>query len=220
MGARPGSGKEPLIPFNIQKMDFLPRRLSITPYCILCTLKICITLLHIKTLSEALNQILSFDVSSAVDSAYLQVVFVRENIAIKRSAWLPENSIHTRSLTELQMQTIVSFHWQTPSTGTSIIDFYFFEKWITFKFFFLCIKYIKSPETILALGIVWHELLTQTQLKYVSRLISIFRLSTCTYNSLHNMIICIPPLQPRLATYALVKLIDKFCVTSLPECAD
>ena len=45
-----------------------------------------------------------------VDSAYLQVVFVRENIAIKRSARLPESSIQTGSLTELQMQTIVSFY--------------------------------------------------------------------------------------------------------------
>ena len=45
-----------------------------------------------------------------VDSAYLQVVFVRENIAIKRSARLPESSIQTGSLTELQMQTILSFY--------------------------------------------------------------------------------------------------------------
>ena len=41
-----------------------------------------------------------------------------------------------QSLTELQMQTIVSFHWQMSSSGTSIISFYFFEKWITFTFFF------------------------------------------------------------------------------------
>ena len=62
------------------------------------------------TLSEALNMILSLDVSSTVDSAYLQVIFVGENIAIKRSVQLPESSIPTRSPTELQMQTIVSFH--------------------------------------------------------------------------------------------------------------
>ena len=30
MGARPGLAKEPLIPFNIHKMDFLPNRLSVT----------------------------------------------------------------------------------------------------------------------------------------------------------------------------------------------
>ena len=47
---------------------------------------------------------------STVDSAYLQVVFVRENIAIKGLARLPENSIQTGSLSELQMQTIVSFY--------------------------------------------------------------------------------------------------------------
>ena len=29
MGARPGSAKEPFIPFNVQKMDFVPNRLSI-----------------------------------------------------------------------------------------------------------------------------------------------------------------------------------------------
>ena len=46
---------------------------------------------------------------STVDSAYLQVVFVRENIAIRRLVQLPESSIQTGSLTELQMQTIVSF---------------------------------------------------------------------------------------------------------------
>ena len=40
---------------------------------------------------------------STVDSVYLQVVFVRENIAIKQSARLPESSIQTGSLTELQM---------------------------------------------------------------------------------------------------------------------
>ena len=45
-----------------------------------------------------------------VDSAYLQVVFVTENIAIKRSARLPESSIQTGSLTELQMETILSFY--------------------------------------------------------------------------------------------------------------
>ena len=44
-----------------------------------------------------------------VDSTYLQVLFVRENIAIKRSATLPENSIQTRSLTELQMQRNSNF---------------------------------------------------------------------------------------------------------------
>ena len=49
-------------------------------------------------------------VFSTVDSAYLQVVFIRENIAIKWSARLPESSIQTESLTELQMQTIVSFY--------------------------------------------------------------------------------------------------------------
>ena len=37
--------------------------------------------------------------SNTVDSAYLQVVFVRENIAIKLSARLPESSIQTGSLT-------------------------------------------------------------------------------------------------------------------------
>ena len=47
---------------------------------------------------------------STVDSAYLQVVFVRENIAIKRLARLPESSIQNGSLTELQMQTIVSLY--------------------------------------------------------------------------------------------------------------
>ena len=34
------------------------------------------------------------------------------------------------------------------------------------------------------------------------------------------MIVCITPLQLRLATCALVKSIDKFCVTSELECAD
>ena len=29
MGARPGLAKEPLIPFIVQKMDFLPNRLSV-----------------------------------------------------------------------------------------------------------------------------------------------------------------------------------------------
>ena len=47
---------------------------------------------------------------STVDSAYLQVVFVRENIAIKQLAQLPESSIQTGSLTELQMQTILLFY--------------------------------------------------------------------------------------------------------------
>ena len=48
--------------------------------------------------------------ASTVDSAYLQVVFVRENIAIRRLARLPVSSIQTGSLTELHMQTIVSFY--------------------------------------------------------------------------------------------------------------
>ena len=57
-----------------------------------------------------------------VDSTYLQVLFVRENIAIKQSATLPENSIQTRSLTELQMQrnsnliqsgfVVFAFYWR------------------------------------------------------------------------------------------------------------
>ena len=71
-----------------------------------------------------------------VDSTYLQVVFVTENIAIKRSARLPESSIQTGSLTELQMETILSFYWQTYTSGTSIIYFYFFVIQITVKFFF------------------------------------------------------------------------------------
>ena len=29
LGARPGLAKEPLIPFNVQKMDFLPNRFSV-----------------------------------------------------------------------------------------------------------------------------------------------------------------------------------------------
>ena len=37
-----------------------------------------------------------------VDSAYLQVVFVRENIAMKWLARLPKSSIQTGSMTELQ----------------------------------------------------------------------------------------------------------------------
>ena len=48
---------------------------------------------------------------NTVDSPYLQVIFVRENIAIKRLARVPESSIQTGSLTELQMQTIVLFYW-------------------------------------------------------------------------------------------------------------
>ena len=57
-------------------------------------------------------------------------------------------------------------------------------------------------------------------------LISSFHLSnncyvcTSVYNSLHNMIMYITPLQPQLATCALVKSIDKFCVTLQPEYAD
>ena len=55
-----------------------------------------------------------------------------------------------------------------------------------------------------------------------SMLISSFQLSNNCYlctsiytcNSLHNMIVCITPLQPRLATCALVKPIHKFCATS------
>ena len=73
-----------------------------------------------------IRSITSFN--GTVDSAYLQVVFVRENIPIKQSARLPESPIQTGSLTRLQMQTILSFYKQTSTTGTSIIYFYFFVK--------------------------------------------------------------------------------------------
>ena len=115
-----------------------------------------------------------------MDSPYLQVIFVRENIAIKRPARLPESSIQTGSLTELQMQTIVSFHWQTSSTGTSINYFYFFVKRITFKFFFIYQVHKEprnNPHSWRWYCMVWHELLTRTQWKYVLTLISNFRLS-------------------------------------------
>ena len=171
------------------------------------------------TLSEALNMILSLDVSSTVDSAYLQVIFVRENIAIKRSVRLPESSIQTRSPTELQMQTIVSFHWQMSSSGTSIISFYFFEKWITFTFFFTYQVHKvpgNNPRS-------WHRLAwtlstnsmkicfeAYLQLPAVQQLLHVY----LYFQFFTNMIMCIAPLQPRLATCALVKLIDKFCAMS------
>ena len=47
--------------------------------------------------------------TGTVESAYLQVIFVRENIAIKRSVRLPESTIQTGRLTELEMQMILSF---------------------------------------------------------------------------------------------------------------
>ena len=62
------------------------------------------TYMYYTRLSKLCNAMFnSFKVGNTVDSPYLQEVFVKENIAIKRSARLPESSIQTQSLTELQM---------------------------------------------------------------------------------------------------------------------
>ena len=97
--------------------------------------------------------------------------------------------------------------------------FYFFEKWITFTFFFTYQVHKvpgNNPRS-------WHRLAwtlrtnsmkicfeAYLQLPVVQQLLHVY----LYFQFFTNMIMCISPLQPQLATCALVKLIDKFCAMS------